>query len=87
MDRLSRGTEAEDMDEKARVLEEENERLRQAVRMARELLDRFADPYSEVWGRKQSLGYSLAANVVLELDEALAGGDIAAVGPSDTNPD
>ena len=56
------------------VLEEENERLRQALRMARELLDRFADPYSEVWGRKQALGYSLAASVVLELDEALAGG-------------
>lgn len=75
------------MEDKARVLEEENERLRQAVRMARELLDRFADPYSEVWGRKQSLGYSLAANVVLELDEALAGGVVEAVAASDTNQD
>lgn len=54
-------------------LREENERLRQALRMARHLLDRFADPYSEVWVRKQALGYSLAANVVLELDVALAG--------------
>ena len=74
------------MKQRARQLEEENERLRQAVRMARELLDRFADPYSEVWGRRQSLGYSLAANVVLELDEALAGGAVEPVEPSDTQP-
>ena len=72
------------METRARLLEEENERLRQAVRMARELLDRFADPYSEVWGRKQALGYSLAANVVLELDEALAGGAVEDASPSDT---
>ena len=75
-----------DLDSRARKLEEENERLRQAVRMARELLDRFADPYSEVWGRRQALGYSLAANVVLELDEALAGGAVEeASEPHDTS--